>query len=231
VTEETRALYKLIRSNRKTIELRITLTGELEVRAPQRMAQREIDQFVKQKEAWIAAKQPLMLEKQRAREAFALGFGQALLYMGTEYVIRPTEEYKAYFRDGSFYCWQDADEPNIRFNAEKIYRRQAGHILKVKTMQWARTMQLAPPASVRITGAKTRWGSCSSRRTINYSWYLMMASEATIDYVVIHELSHLTEMNHSPRFWEIVARYKPDYLDSHQELKALELRLHSENWY
>ena len=65
--------------------------------------------------------------------------------------------------------------------------------------------------SVRINGAKTRFGSCSAKKNISYSYRLMAYPEEAIDYVVVHELAHLVEMNHSPRFYNVIARVLPDY--------------------
>jgi predicted metal-dependent hydrolase len=65
--------------------------------------------------------------------------------------------------------------------------------------------------SVRITDAKERWGSCNAAGSLNFAWRLVMAPPPVIDYVIVHELAHLVEMNHSQRFWGLVGRILPDY--------------------
>ncbi len=65
--------------------------------------------------------------------------------------------------------------------------------------------------SVKINSAKTRWGSCSGKNSLNFSWKLIIADERAIDYVVVHELAHTIEHNHSKQFWKIVESYIPDY--------------------
>jgi predicted metal-dependent hydrolase len=67
------------------------------------------------------------------------------------------------------------------------------------------------PAKVRISSARSRWGSCSAKGTISFSWRLAMMPPAVIDYVIVHELVHLAEMNHSVRFWRRVAEVVPDH--------------------
>ncbi len=67
------------------------------------------------------------------------------------------------------------------------------------------------PSKIKITGAKTRWGSCSPSGTISFSWHLALSPQEVIDYVVVHELVHLDEKNHSRRFWSKVERILPDY--------------------
>ena len=73
---------------------------------------------------------------------------------------------------------------------------------------------------ITIRDQKTRWGSCSARGTLSFNWRLMLAPPAILDYVVVHELCHLTHMNHSPAFWQAVEAVCPDYRDSRRCLKA-----------
>ena len=72
---------------------------------------------------------------------------------------------------------------------------------------------------ITIREQKTRWGSCSSRGTISYNWHLILLPENILDYVVVHELCHLLEMNHSPRFWSQVEKILPDYRERRNWLK------------
>ncbi|MCL2816165.1 MAG: M48 family metallopeptidase [Oscillospiraceae bacterium] len=86
------------------------------------------------------------------------------------------------------------------------------------------------PAAVKITSAKTRWGSCSGRDNLNFSWRLVMADENVIDYVVVHELSHIKEHNHSPHFWKIVENVLPDYKERQNKLKQFQKQLIVQDW-
>ena len=92
----------------------------------------------------------------------------------------------------------------------KELRRRARSVLTAKTEELAAVMGVRYN-KITITSAKTRFGSCNSKGNISYSYRLMLYPEAAQDYVVVHELAHLVEMNHSPRFYAIVARYLPDY--------------------
>ncbi|HPX82802.1 MAG TPA: M48 family metallopeptidase, partial [Syntrophales bacterium] len=74
--------------------------------------------------------------------------------------------------------------------------------------------------SVRISEARSRWGSCSAANRLAFSWRLMIAPPAVIDYVVVHELAHLREKNHSPRFWALVGEICPDYRQRRRWLKT-----------
>ncbi|MBE6561551.1 MAG: M48 family metallopeptidase [Ruminococcaceae bacterium] len=89
-------------------------------------------------------------------------------------------------------------------------QQAAERILPAKTAYWASVMGVKP-VSVRITGAKTRFGSCSAKDGICYSWRLMAYPEEAQEYVVVHELAHILEKNHSRKFYAVIERYLPDW--------------------
>ena len=100
----------------------------------------------------------------------------------------------------------------------KRLRELARTYLTAKTEEYSEIMGLKF-GRITITGAKTRFGSCSSKGNISYSYRLMLYPEAAIDYVVVHELAHLVEMNHSRRFYAIVEKVLPDYKERVKLLK------------
>lgn len=93
---------------------------------------------------------------------------------------------------------------------EARLRRAAERDLFPRVQHWAAVMRLCP-AGVRITGAQKRFGSCNARGNLCFSWRLMLYPAAAREYVVVHELAHLVQLNHSPRFYALVAQYLPDY--------------------
>ena len=101
----------------------------------------------------------------------------------------------------------------------KQLRESARVYLTAKTEEYAKIMGLKY-SRITITGAKTRFGSCSSKGNISYSYRLMLYPEEAIDYVVVHELAHLVEMNHSRRFYAIVEKILPDYKERIKLLKC-----------
>lgn len=78
---------------------------------------------------------------------------------------------------------------------------------------------------ILIRGQKTRWGSCSHKKNLSFNWKLIMAPEPVVEYVTIHELIHLKEMNHSKKFWELIAQYCPDWRQHKKWLKQHEVDL------
>ena len=98
----------------------------------------------------------------------------------------------------------------LRKKAEEIIPQRVEHYAKIMGVE---------PKSVRITAAQKRFGSCSSRGTLCFSLNLMQYPSEAIDYVVVHELAHLIELNHSKKFWSVVEKYMPDYKKRRTMLK------------
>lgn len=107
---------------------------------------------------------------------------------------------------------------------ERIWREKARSDLAARCARFSRSMGVSFQG-IRINGAKTRWGSCSSRGFLNFTWRLMFLPEELIDYIVVHELSHRREMNHSPRFWRVVEETLPDYRQRRQALREFSRRI------
>ena len=99
-----------------------------------------------------------------------------------------------------------------------LLRKNAKIILPLKVEQYSKIMGLKY-GRITITGAKTRFGSCSAKGNLAFSYRLMLYPEAAIDYVVVHELAHLRELNHSPAFYKVVASVLPDYKERIKLLK------------
>ena len=106
----------------------------------------------------------------------------------------------------------------INATIEKWYRAQARQILKEKVDRQSQRM-VVDYNKMRLKGQKTLWGSCSRKNNLNFNWRLLMTPEPVIDYVVVHELSHLKEMNHTKKFWQVVAIYCPEWQQHRKWLK------------
>ena len=220
--------YNLTRSKRKTIAIHVGDKG-VEVRAPLAMPQRDIDRFVVSKELWIRKCLVKTIDRLEQREAFSLDYGDMILYRGKEHPVTVREGDRIGFTDGAFYMPSGLSPEGIKYACVQIYRMLAKRDLTIRTVYLAAQMDVEPLA-IKINGAKTRWGSCSSRKSINYSWYLIMADNDLIDYVIVHELAHMTDMSHSARFWKIVEDVLPDYAVRKARLAELQKRISREDW-
>lgn len=101
---------------------------------------------------------------------------------------------------------------------EQWLRTEGAERFQQKTAFWAARMKVTY-GRITIRDQKTRWGSCSSRGNLNFNWRLLLMPERVMDYVIVHELAHRREMNHSAAFWQIVETYLPDYRERRQWLK------------
>ena len=216
--------FEIIRSGRKTIAVEVTTEGEVLVRAPLRLARREVAAFVDRHRGWIARKLA-QAEAQRERQSpRQFVQGESFPFLGEMIRLRLVEGAEYLRRDnGEFLLGADL-VPRAPALFRTWYRARAREILEERVERFARRMGVVV-RGVRITDAKQRWGSCSPAGTLNFAWRLVMAPEGIIEYVIVHELAHLIEMNHSRRFWETVGRVLPDYAVRRAWLRKNEDRL------
>jgi len=220
--------YTLTRSSRKTAAIYVR-NSAVEVRAPLRMPKRDIDRFVSSKEQWILrslAKQRVQADK---RKSFAVDYGSEIMFLGARCVIEPRDGTRAGFDGEVFYMPPGLTPEHIKSTCVKIYKMLAKSHISNRVAFYATQMDVTP-AAVKINSAMKRWGSCSSKKSLNFSWRLIMADNRVVDYVVVHELAHLVEMNHSAKFWAVVAGVLPDYMERRAQLKILQRKLAGEDW-
>lgn len=220
--------YTLIRSNRRTAAIHIK-NGVVEVRAPLNLPKRDIDKFVASKESWITEKLKQSQAYALRRGEFTINYGDKITLTGKTYPLVAKTGTRAGFDGEVFYLPPNLPSDQIKQVVVQTYRRLAKQHIPSRVAYYAREMKTSPTA-VKINGAKTHWGSCSGKRSLNFSWRLIMADDAVIDYVVVHELAHIYEMNHSARFWAIVENVLPDYKKRNERLKELQKQLATENW-
>ena len=169
-------MYEVIRSNRKTIAVQIKGDGRIIVRAPLRMAAKDIQRFVDSKAAWIEKHLDIIQQRRKPVEAaFTLEQLQQLA---------------------------DAAKSDL---PQRVARFAA-----LVGVTYGR---------ITIRAQKSRWGSCSGKGNLNFNCLLMLCPEDVRDYVVVHELCHRKELNHSPRFWAEVEKVLPGYRVQRKWLK------------
>jgi len=221
--------YTLTRSKRKTIAIHITKIAAVEVRAPMKMPKKDIDKFVQSKEGWIETHLTKRERLNDEKSVFELNYGDMVTLCGKQYPIAVKNGNRADFDGECFNIPPGLTPEAIKDAVVKIYKSMAKRIINDKVAEYAKRLN-ATPTAIRITSAKTRWGSCSGKNSVNFSWRLVMADDDVIDYVVVHELAHIKEHNHSSRFWAVVESVLPDYTARKRKLKALQSRLSQEDW-
>jgi predicted metal-dependent hydrolase len=209
--------YTLQRNTRsRNIRIRIVGKGEVVVSAPPRAPEWQIRRFVEEQREWIlknvakvksrssivGADQLQLFGKIYDKEIDMVGTKIGVVVKGSTAFITPVTNSKASI--------EKAVVSFLKTTAEKYIRP--------RTQQLGKKMQTTF-GRVTLREQQTRWGSCSSEGNLNFNWRLVHHPPAVIDYVIIHELAHRTHMDHSPAFWELVAKYDPEYMKHRGWLK------------
>lgn len=181
-------------------------------------------QFVRQKEQWIARTFAKVSFYDEKRRHFLQQLEAGIVpYLGqqTRFQLQKGPENRARMVEGTLQIsYRPADQG--RASLDLIYsalRSLGGHHIKARLANWAEHTG-SHYEGVRIKDQKSKWGSCSSKRNLNFNWHAILLPPHLIDYLIIHELMHLREMNHSPRFWAEVERYWPTYKQAEKELSG-----------
>ncbi|MCX5751122.1 MAG: SprT family zinc-dependent metalloprotease [Candidatus Saganbacteria bacterium] len=214
----TPKIHKLIRSKRRTIALEITEEATLVVRAPKRAPLEFIEQFVQDKMWWINKHLQSAKEKQQKAGPKQFINGEEFLFLGNKYELIVTEKGPARLSfDGTFQLLsKKLDKARDLF--AKWYKKQAEYKLQERAVYYSEVSGLKY-GKIKLNSAKKRWGSCTPQGNLNFCWRLIMAPLSVIDYVVVHELSHLAHRNHSRRFWKKVEEILPCYKTQRKWLK------------
>ena len=213
--------YVLRRARRRTIGLTVDHRG-LRVGAPPRTSLREVEALIRRHGDWVAQKLDAWKER-RQPQALAIADGARLPLLGKTLTLRLA-------LGSNRALWNESAEPTLTLLLrapadggrllEKALRDKARALFAERLAHYAARLALPVPP-LALSAARTRWGSCSTRSGIRLNWRLIHFPPAIVDYVVAHELAHLREMNHSPRFWAVVAQLFPDYQAARAELKSL----------
>ncbi len=220
--------YTLARSRRKTLCVYITDDASVGVRAPLRMPVREIEAFLAAKSAWIEEKLAVRRRLLAEGEASRPDYGAHVLLRGARYPITAGEG-PCGFRDGAFFVPPGLTSKEIARWMADAYRCEARWLILRRADFFAPVLGLKPP-EIRISSAKTRWGSCSPSGRLNFSWRLVLARDAAVDYVVVHELCHILRHDHSPQFWALVEAVLPRYREQKAYLRELARELSAQEW-
>jgi predicted metal-dependent hydrolase len=199
----------LVRSHRRTIALIITPDARLIVRAPLRASAELIEAAINEKSDWIRKKIGEM-QKRPQVVAHAYEEGETFWFLGRPYPLHITDDAGTGILRTDRLSVSRTILPDIRRAIQHWYVAEAHKEIHSRCM-WFSMMTGYSPTSIRITDATQRWGSCNHRGGLNFSWRLIQAPLEIVDYVIVHELVHLRQPDHSPKFWAKVEALMPDY--------------------
>lgn len=208
---------KLSRSSRSSISITILRDGTVSVRAPYLIPKKIIEEFVKSKSDWIEKRLEIIKKNKTTPKKFE--DGEKIPFLGKDYILEL----------GSAYTKIEIKEDKILFPLalskrgqealEKWYIGQAKSIIKKLVDEYSIKMNTSYNG-IKFSDTKSQWGRCSHDNRLQFNWRLVMAPLLIVRYVVIHELAHTKEKNHSAKFWSVVRSANPSYKSQIKWLKV-----------
>ena len=208
----------IIRTNRRSISISISKEGLIIVRAPKSLPMEKILNFVNEKKGWI--NKHLDQLNQSNMNNFDIKNYSSMLVLGKKYNIKKIDGIKKLeFCTEEVLCPMKWEKQFLITKIHKFYKELAKQILVKRIEYFANIMQLNYN-SFTIKNYKARWGCCSKKGDIIINYKTIMLPHLAIDYILIHELSHLIEFNHSTKFYKIIESVMPEYKKNRKLLKT-----------
>ena len=215
---------EVLRSKRKTSVLYI-IGDELQIRVPNRVRDRKIVEILETKERWIRNK-VIQLQNQRIKNKREFISGESFSLFGRNLYLKVLEGGKVGTQLIDDYLITtvrtseigDLRKSRIKTYLEKWYIHEAYQKLEEKVMRYSKIIRVSP-TEIKVRNYKTRWGSCDNKGRLTFNFNLIKAPHEIVDYVVIHELCHMIQPNHSKFFWNEVARFDPSFKNHKKWLK------------
>lgn len=222
--------YRLNRTaqRKKTMQVMICPPGEVFVSAPKHYSDRVVEDFLKKKSDWVIRKLRFF-QNYSAHYPDPQAGRTGCLYLGQFYPLNLLEAHSRWGR----IVFEDEQltleipgkvsiherKSYIQSFLLKWFKARAVILLKERVEKYAGLIGVQPSA-VFVRSPRRLWGSCHPvKRTLHFNWKILMAPLETLDYIVVHELCHIKVPNHSKKFWELVAKYVPDFEEHHAWLK------------
>ena len=203
------------RTNRKrTIALQFK-NNKLIIKTPRSVSKKTLVDLIKRKQRWINQRAILNFEEQNLKNREFID-NDKFYFRGDEYrlslILGRKEAVKI---EGSLLLVSYVDDKSIgRENIKRLledwYLKESIKILKARTEELAQQMRVQPNG-ITVKSYNSKWGSCTANKKISYNWRIIMAPDHIIDYLIVHELSHIIEPNHSKNFWYQVGNYCKDF--------------------
>lgn len=208
--------YQVKKSSKaRSIKISIDAKGKILVTAPKLYPNLLIDKFLKQQEPWVLRKQAEVAKLQvkiKKNEIYIFGEKYQILVE-----VNPKQRPGLSIHDQQVIITQ-LSASSYQTKLERFLKNTATKYLSQKTAILGKKMKI-DYQKIGIRQQKSRWGSCSSQGNLNFNWRLVHYPPEIINYVIIHELAHCQEANHSKNFWQLVAKYDPDYKKHKNALK------------
>lgn len=215
----------ITKSHRRSIAVSVSRDGIVIVKAPRPMPKFLIDRFIQEHREWIEKTQE-RAKKSSPQKKRMYQDGEIFLYLGREYVFR-IGNYTAISIHENDLLFPKA----LLFRAEKEltswYIKKAKELITERVSWYGKELGTSYKGTLTFSDTRSQWGRCTQDNRLQFNWRLIMAPIVTINYVVVHELVHTMEKNHSQSFWRKVRAYNPSYRQQIKWLKENGERLHA----
>lgn len=208
--------FEVVRSRRRTLAIAVESSASVVVRAPMTLPAQKILEIVEQKADWINSKLAFWQKIQDEKRERETEHGKSLLYLGKYYslqleVIPGLKRDSVRLEDEKIISITGEEKSERIENAlKKWYKEKAQELIVQRVLYYGRFFD-GKPSAVQIKEQKKRWGSCTYDNKLLFNWRCIMARREALDYVVVHEMSHMVHKNHSPAFWQVVETIMPEY--------------------
>lgn len=207
---------KIIKSSRRSISVHIERNGTIVVKAPNLIPKFLINQFIKQNEAWIEKK--IAIVKNHSPKNLKYVNGEKIVFLGEEYKLS-IGNFSSIKIEKDMLLFPKALEFRANKEMENWYIRQAKELITAQANLLAHEMNTSF-VSISLSVTKSKWGSCTSDNRLQFNWKLIQAPFLVLRYVVVHELAHTLEKNHSHKFWSRVSVFNPSFKQQIKWLKT-----------
>jgi predicted metal-dependent hydrolase len=219
--------FQIIYSQRKTVSLSVERDASIIVRAPEGTPEEAIHRAVKAKKLWLYEKVQHKQKYPHHKQRKEFVSGESILYLGRNYRLEVKDEDIPGVVFRSRFVISRKNQPQAAQLFRSWYTERAHERLPRRAKDFADALGVYFNR-VLVSDLKVRWGSCTPKSNLNFNWRIMKAPTSIIDYLIVHELAHLIEPNHTPRFWNIIAVQVPQvawakqWLREHGELLEID---------
>jgi len=215
--------YSLARRPRKTASIYIERDGQISVQVPQQFTDGEVEHLIEKKRYWIYKNLAEWKDLNATKVVREFVNGEGFPYLGRSYRLKIVDEQdEPLVLKQGYFCLRSMSDasPKTEFReAFKNFYRERGRDRIVKRVEYFQPKMGVTVGEIRIMELQNRWASCTSDGNLNFHWKCMMAPTTVIDYIIVHELAHLTYLNHTDAFWNEVDKVMPDYRERQDWLR------------
>lgn len=215
------------RERRKTASLQVSPTNEVSIIVPKGLSDENIERIIKRKTPWIISKLKFNEEVQYPHKAKEYVSGESFPYLGRNYRLKVIagKTDTVGLLNGRFVVTvkkrtADATDLVIKELLTQWYIEHAASKLKERLKRYEERIGVSSNGKIKIKSLKRQWGSCTKDGTMNFNWRIIIAPISIVDYVVVHELCHLIQHDHSKEFWRLLKRAMPDYKERKEWLRV-----------